>query len=64
MPLGKYSITELERKMERIRRSPSSYRKQGRNKDGSRRMKAAPKRKLQALGLAIFNKGGGRRRRR
>jgi len=64
MPLGKYTIAQLEAKMERIRRAPSSYRKQGRNQDGSRRMKAAPKRKLQALGTAIYNKRGGRRRTR
>ena len=50
MPPRKKTITEINREMAKIRRSAKSYRKQGRNKDGSRRMTAGAKRKLQSLG--------------
>jgi len=56
MPARKKTIAEINKAMAAIRRSSKSYRKQGRNKDGSRRMTAAAKRKLQSLGAQKANR--------
>ncbi len=49
----KKTIAEMKREMSRIKKSKSSYRKNGKTKAGKPRMKAAPKRKLQSLGGKI-----------
>jgi len=66
MPKAYYdlSVAAIDKEMDRLRRSRDSYRKAGRNKDGSRRMKAAVKRKLQSLGSIRAGKTRRKRGRR
>ena len=49
MPYSKYTITQLESKMRKLRKARSSYRKDG-------YMRADVKRKLQGMGASIANR--------
>jgi len=59
MPYARYTITQLEAKMRKLRKARSSYRKDG-------YMRADVKRKLQGMGASIANrrKKSTKRRRR